>query len=46
MTDLAQYAHQVAVQARDASAKLAIATRGRKDEWLRHSAELIRRRQS
>ncbi len=42
MTDLAKYALKVATRARHASRELAVATGGRKTDWLQRSAELIR----
>ena len=44
MTDLANYAQQVATRARQASRDLAVVTGGRKTDWLRRSADLIRSR--
>ena len=44
MTDLANYAQQVATRARQASRGLAVVTGGRKTDWLRRSADLIRSR--
>lgn len=42
MTDLAKYTKEVALRAKDASRALAIATGGRKIDWLKRSAQMIR----
>ena len=43
MNDLAQYAKETAIRAREASRALAIVTGGQKTDWLKRSAEQIRR---
>jgi glutamate-5-semialdehyde dehydrogenase len=45
-TDLAEYARQVALRARQAARQLAVATGGQKNDWLTRSSELIRQRTS
>jgi len=42
--DLEQYTHQVALNARDASRELVLATGEQKNSWLRNSAKAIRER--
>jgi glutamate-5-semialdehyde dehydrogenase len=44
--DLAEYARQVALRARQAARQLAVATGGQKNDWLTRSSELIRQRTS
>lgn len=46
IADLAAYARDVAVRAREASRCLALATGAQKGDWLRRSAEMIRQRMS
>lgn len=46
MTELAEYALKVATRAKQASRELAVVTGGRKIDWLRRSAELLRARSS